>query len=133
MKSSYKTGDTASIVHTVSAADTAAFGGVEVHPVYATFAVAREAEWAGRQFVLQMKEDYEEGIGTFVEIYHHAPAFIGEKVVFVATISLLEKNKIECTITAKVGERLIATGKTGQKIIDKNKLKSYFATLNEEK
>lgn len=133
MKNIFQTGDKMSCKHTVSAADTASFLGEEVHPVYATFAVAREAEWAGRQFVLQMKEDHEEGIGTFVEIYHHAPAFIGEEVLFEATVLLLEKNKIDCSITAKVGDRLIATGKTGQKIIDKTKLKSYFATLNEKK
>jgi hypothetical protein len=41
------------------------FEGVNVHPVMATFSITRDAEWAGRIFVLAMKEEHEEGIGTF--------------------------------------------------------------------
>ena len=115
--------------HQVSKADIAAFHGQTIHEVYATFAIARDAEWCSRLFALDMKEDFEEGIGTFVHIQHHAPAFVGETVEFTATIVLMQDNALECTITAKVQERLIATGSTGQKIVAKEKLQQRFDTI----
>ena len=45
-----------------------------VHPFYSTFALGRDVEWACRQFVLEMKEEDEEGIGTFLNITHKSPA-----------------------------------------------------------
>ena len=58
--------------------DTASFGGVEVHPVCSTFAMAREAEWACRQFVLKLREDHEEGIGNGLTIEHNTPCITAE-------------------------------------------------------
>lgn len=110
----------------VQSEDIAAFHGEAVHAVYATFAIARDAEWAGRLFVLEMKEANEEGIGTFVNVEHFAPAFVGEEVMFEATIDDLRGNAINCSFTAKVGERLVAKGRTGQKIIMKEKLNQLF-------
>ena len=50
------------------------FSGKVVHPVCATFALARDIEWTTRQFVLQMRDDDEEGIGTMLTIDHRSPA-----------------------------------------------------------
>ena len=53
----------------VEQADCAAFNSGLVHPVYATFALGRDAEWACRLFVLEMKEEEEEGIeAEFYEV-----------------------------------------------------------------
>jgi predicted thioesterase len=101
----------------------------EVHQVYGTFALGRDAEWSSRLFVIDMKEDDEEGIGTFLNITHKSPALLGETVVFDACISNLEKNNIDCTVTARVGERIIAECSTGQKIIKKEKLNLLFESL----
>ncbi len=46
-----------------------------VHPVYATFCIARDAEWSGRLFVIDLCDDDEEGIGTSIKVDHQAPAF----------------------------------------------------------
>jgi fluoroacetyl-CoA thioesterase len=113
----------------VEQADCAQFNSGLVHPVYATFALGRDAEWACRLFVLEMKEEQEEGIGTFLNISHKSPALIGSIVEFTATIKSIQKNEIICTFIAKVGNRIIAEGEQGQKIIAKQKLEKLFEEL----
>ena len=113
-------------------ADVAAFDSGKVHPVYATFALARDAEWACRLFVLEMKEADEEGIGTFVTVEHISPALVGQTVTFVATIKEQKGNRIVCTYTASVGNRLIAQGEQGQKILKKERLQQLFSSLKDE-
>jgi fluoroacetyl-CoA thioesterase len=129
MKNPFVPGDKKQYHRLVAEEDTAAFESGTVHAVYGTFALTRDAEWAGRLFVLDMKEEHEEGIGTFVEVQHIGPAFVGEEVVLEATLQSFAGNKVTCGFTAKVGERMVATGRTGQKILDKEKLKQYFAVI----
>lgn len=100
-----------------------------VHPFFSTFALGREAEWACRQFVLQMKEDDEEGIGTFLNIRHVSPAFLNDTVTFIATVKLIEGHRIDCDFQAKVGERLIAEGEQGQKILKKEKVERLIQSV----
>lgn len=129
MKSPFKIGDKKFFTKTVAANETATFESGEVHPVYATFALGKDAEWSSRLFVLEMKEDDEEGIGTFLTVYHQSPALVGQEVTFEAEITKLEKNSIECRYTAKVGGRLIANGETGQKILKTEKVEKLFNSL----
>ncbi len=109
--------------------DMATFDSGTVHPVYSTFALARDAEWACRLFVLEMKEADEEGIGTFLYVNHHAPALVNETVVFTATIESINGNEIICSFAAHVGTRLIASGRQGQKILKKEKIERLFNSL----
>ncbi|MCS6934586.1 MAG: hypothetical protein NZM35_05485 [Chitinophagales bacterium] len=129
MKNIYTTGDKKTYRKVVTKEDVARFDSGTVHEVYATFALARDAEWSSRLFVLDMKDEDEEGIGTFVHINHHAPALIGEEVVFEATLEELKGNTVNCRITVTAGQRLIATGRTGQKILKKDKIKNLFNTI----
>jgi len=122
MKQIFTPGSTRTFVKIIGKEDIAAFDGGIVHEVYATFAIARDAEWAGRLFVLEMKDEDEEGIGTSVLVDHHSPALVGEEVVFEAVIDEMYRNVVGCTFTAYVGHRLIASGRTGQKILKKDKL-----------
>jgi predicted thioesterase len=131
MNNPFSPGHVKQYTRTVLAGDTAAFETGEVHPVYGTFALTRDAEWAGRLFVLDMKEAHEEGIGTFVEVQHIGPAFVGEEVRIEAVLQGVERNEVVCSFTASVGSRTIATGRTGQKILDKEKLKQYFAAVKD--
>jgi fluoroacetyl-CoA thioesterase len=126
VKNIFKPGDTKTFERLVTRDDTAAFESGSVHPVYATFALARDAEWCSRLFVLEMKEAHEEGIGTFVNIKHLAPAFVGDKVIFEARIDELKGNEVNCSFTAKAGDRVIAEGRTGQKILTKEKIEKLF-------
>lgn len=125
----FQPGDTKTYVKVVEAADTASFDSGQVHPVYATFALGRDAEWVCRLFVIDMKENDEEGIGTFLRITHHAPALIGESVEFEAMIRTVNKNEVVCDFRASVGKRLIASGETGQKILKKERLEQLFRNL----
>ena len=106
--------------------DCAIFNGELLHPVCATFALARDFEWSSRLFFLEMKDDDEEGVGTMLSVDHKSPALVGEEVLFKATVEKIEKNELICTIEAKVGDRVIATGRTGQKMLKKEKLKQLF-------
>lgn len=129
MKNPFSVGDTKTYQHTVATDDVPAFHGEAVHQVYATFALARDAEWASRLFVLEMKEDDEEGIGTAVNIQHHSPALLGETVNFTSTLQEVKGNEIITPYEAHVEGRLIASGETRQKILKKEKLERLFASL----
>lgn len=122
-------GDKKTSDHIVTVYDTARFPTGEVHSVYSTFALARDAEWSGRLFVLEMKENDEEGIGTEITAIHLSPALIGDTVIFTSTFVELIGNEITTTYEAKVKDRLIATGTQKQKILKKEKLEKLFATL----
>lgn len=129
MKQIFAPGSKRTYTKIVGPSDIAAFDSGTVHEVYATFAIARDAEWAGRLFVLEMKDEDEEGIGTSVSVDHHSPALVGETVVYEAVIDEIYRNVIGCTFTAYVGHRLIASGRTGQKILKKDKLDNLFDLL----
>ena len=129
MKISFSIGDVKTYTKVVSSADIATFESGTVHPVYATFSLARDAEWTCRLFVLAMKAADEEGIGTFVHVNHHAPALVNDTVVFTATVEAINGNEIICSFAAHVGTRLIASGRQGQKILKKEKIERLFNTL----
>lgn len=129
MKSPFKVGDKKSFSKIVGQADTANFDSGQVHPVYATFALGRDAEWCCRLFVLEMKEDDEEGIGTLLSIEHQSPALENSLVIITATVESISKNEIICSYEAKVGERIIAIGRQGQKILKKEKIERLFNSL----
>lgn len=118
MRIVFKPGDEKRFVRTVRAEDTARFDSGEVHPVYGTFAVARDAEWACRLFVLEMLEAGEEGVGTFVSVEHLSPALVGMDVEFVARVESIIGNEIICSFEARVGERPVARGRQVQRILD---------------
>ncbi|HAV25885.1 MAG: fluoroacetyl-CoA thioesterase [Bacteroidia bacterium] len=130
MKQLFRHGDTKEFYKTVGKKDAAIFNGVQLHPYYSTYALARDAEWTSRLFVLDMKEVDEEGIGTFIDIKHKSPAPVGSEVRFIATLKSVIYNEIICTITAKVGMRLIATIETGQKILNEEELESLKRVAN---
>jgi fluoroacetyl-CoA thioesterase len=120
-------GDTRTYIKQVTQSDFARFEDGLVHSVCSTFSLAQAAEWAGRLFVLDIKEDDEEGVGISLTINHKSPAFEGEFINILATLISIEGNTVVCSYTAHVGERLIAEGTTGQKILKKDKIASLMA------
>jgi predicted thioesterase len=70
-----------------------------------------------------MKEEDEEGIGTFVSVKHLKPAKVGEEVIFEAMVKAVESNRILCTYIASVQGQLIAEGEQEQKILKKDNLR----------
>ena len=126
MKILFNKGDQKIFTRNVATSDLATFDSGEVHPVYSTFALARDAEWACRLFALDTKEEDEEGIGTMISVNHHSPALIGSEIRFTATIESISGNEIICTFEAHVADRLIASGKQGQKILKKERIERLF-------
>lgn len=131
MKAIFKPGDKKQYRRIIESADKASFHNHTVHPVYATFSLARDAEWTTRQFVLEMIEPDEEGIGTFLTVEHKSPAFVGEEIIFTAWVDHIDGNELTCFFEARVGSRLIAMGRTGQKILRKEKLERIFQRSEE--
>jgi len=130
MKLVYKQGDLLQYSRIVTQNDIAAFESGTVHHVYSTFALTRDAEWSGRLFVLNMKEAHEEGIGTMITVAHKSPAFIGQEVTFIARFEeITDKGEIITSFEAFVGERLVASGKQGQRILPVSKLETLFQSL----
>jgi predicted thioesterase len=125
----FKVGDEMTFELIVQSSDTATFETGTVHPVYATFALGRDAEWCCRLFVLAMKEEDEEGIGTFLTINHVSPALVGSEIKIISVIKSIERNEIVCSYEVRCGERLVAHGEQGQKILKKAKLERLFAEL----
>lgn len=126
MKNIFHPGDQKIYKKTVAPTDVAAFHGVTLHEVCSTFSLARDFEWSSRLFFIDMKEEDEEGVGTFLSIDHKSPAFVGEEIIFTAQVVKIEKNELICSIEAKTAGRLIAIGTTGQKMLKKDRLKQIF-------
>jgi fluoroacetyl-CoA thioesterase len=122
----FKPGDKKEYSKRVVEADLAAFHGEVLHPVYSTFALARDFEWSSRLFFLEMKDEDEEGVGTFLSIEHKSSASVGEEITIIATIETIKNNELICMIEGFCGTRLVAVGKTGQKMFKKEKLKTLF-------
>jgi len=130
MKNLPKVGDVRVYKKKVEEADVAAFHGEVLHHVYSTFSMARDMEWSSRLFFLEMKEDDEEGVGTHLSIDHKAPAFIGDELEISAKVSSLNGNELICDIEVKANEGVVATGKTGQRMLKKDKLNRLFRKNN---
>ena len=126
MKQIFKKGDVKVFSKRVVESDQAIFHGELLHSVCSTFALARDFEWSSRLFFIEMKDNDEEGVGTSLTIEHKSPAFVGEEIVFTATVEEINGMELVCSIEARVGNRLIASGKTGQKMLKKDRLAAIF-------
>lgn len=126
MRNIFTAGDIKEYRTVVKPRDVAAFHGMTVHEVCSTFALAREVEWTTRLFVLEMKDADEEGIGTFLEIRHEGPAFVGEEIVIRGIFEKLTGVELTCAFEARAGGRVVARGKTRQKILTLEKIRSTF-------
>ena len=126
MKHLFKQGDVKRYSKVVSIDELASFESGTVHEVYSTFALARDAEWSGRMFVLEMKEEDEEGIGTRITVEHKSPAFVGQELTFTATFEeITARNEIITFYQVSCGERIIAEGIQGQKILKNETIEDF--------
>lgn len=131
MQNPFKKGDIKTFSKIVLITEIAKFESGTVHDVYSTFSIAKDAEWSGRLFVLEMKEKDEEGIGTKISVEHKSPAFVGDEINFIATFEeITERGEIITSFQAFCGERLIAKGIQGQRILLKTVIDEKFKELN---
>lgn len=129
MKDIIKIGDLKMHEFKVTEDHLATFESGPVHQVCSTFVLAREMEWASRLFILDVCEPHEEGVGTMLQIDHKSPAFVGEEVSLTARVASLAKNELICEIEVSCKGRIVAHGKTGQKIMSRDKITQIFTSL----
>lgn len=99
-----------------------------VHPVYATYWLAKHMEEAGRKIILPFLDDGEEGIGSAVSVRHLAPAVPGTRIEIVAVHERTEGSRVyaRCRALASAGE-LVGEGATEQTILPKDRLAERIA------
>ena len=102
----------------------------KIHPVYATYWIARHMEEAGRMVIVPFLEEGDEGIGSAVSVKHLASALPGMRIEVIAKHVATEGPKIicECTATSELGD-LVATGSTEQHVFSAVKVQAGFDDL----
>jgi predicted thioesterase len=89
-----------------------------VHPVYATYSMARHFEEAGRKLLLAHLEPGEAGIGTAVSVEHLAPAWPGDRVRVTARCARVRGNRLTCACRAvDAAGRELGRGTTVQAVL----------------
>ena len=103
-----------------------------VHPVYATYWLARHFEEAGRKIILPFLEDGEGGIGTEVQVTHTASALPGMTVTVTATFQRMEGRRIICDLRAvsELGDE-IGHGMTTQMVLPQARIDANFTALRD--
>ncbi|MCW2742448.1 MAG: thioesterase-like protein [Blastococcus sp.] len=112
-------GETAVLEVVVTAAHTVDFDEMgRVHPVYATYTMAKHFEEAGRKLLVPHLEDGEAGIGRSVSVEHLAPSWVGDALRITATCIDVTGNRLTCAVEAidSYGRRL-GRGTTVQTIL----------------
>jgi fluoroacetyl-CoA thioesterase len=103
----------------VTEADTVDFDELgRVHPVYATYTMAKHFEEAGRTLLLPHLEDGEGAIGTAVSVEHLAPSWVGDTLSVTATCVDVRDGRltVECRATDSYG-RDVGRGTTVQAVL----------------
>ena len=98
-----------------------------VHPVYATYWIAKHMEEAGRKIILPFLEDGEEGIGSGVAVRHLAPAVPGTRVEVVAWHDRTEGNRVHAACVVRAGDSVLAEGTTEQTILPRSRIAERIA------
>ena len=132
MKNIVSPGDKKTHSFKVAASDFPTFTDSMTHHVCSTYKLAKEIEWSTRMFVLDMLEADEEGFGTYLCITHSGPAFENEEVIISAEVKTMEGNELICIYKARVGDRLVAKGETGQKVLKKTRIKEIFSSIQSQ-
>jgi predicted thioesterase len=112
-------GATAVLDVVVTEADTVDFDEMgRVHPVYATYTMAKHFEEAGRKLLVPHLEDGEAGIGASVSVEHLAPSWVGDTLRVTATCVEVRGGRltVECRATDSYGREL-GRGSTVQAVL----------------
>ena len=102
-----------------------------VHPVYATYTMAKHFEEAGRKVLLPHLEEGEEGLGSSVSVEHLAPSWVGDRLTIEARCVEVRDNRLicECSATDDRG-REVGRGTTGQVVLPRDVLDGLLDSAN---
>jgi predicted thioesterase len=94
-----------------------------VHPVYATYTMAKHFEEAGRKLLLRHLDDGEEGLGSAVSVEHLAPSWVGDRLTVEARCVAVDGNRLTCECRATDGDgREVGRGSTVQVVLPRERL-----------
>jgi fluoroacetyl-CoA thioesterase len=100
-----------------------------VHPVYATYSMAKHFEEAGRKLLLRHLEPGEAGIGRSVTVEHLAPSWVGDSVRVTARCVGTDGNRLTCACRAvDAGGRELGRGTTVQVVLPEEVLEARIGT-----
>ena len=86
-----------------------------VHPVYATYSMAKHFEEAGRKLLLRHLDSDEDGLGRSVTVEHLLPSWVGDRLTIEARCVAIDGNRVTCECTATDADgRLVGRGSTVQ-------------------
>jgi fluoroacetyl-CoA thioesterase len=86
-----------------------------VHPVYATYTMAKHFEEAGRKLLLGHLDPDEDGLGRSVAVEHLAPSWVGDRLAIEARCVEVRGNRVTCECSATDGDgRQVGRGSTVQ-------------------
>jgi fluoroacetyl-CoA thioesterase len=90
----------------------------KVHPVYATYNMAKHFEEAARKLLLRHLDDGEDGLGRSVAVEHLAPSWVGDRLTVEARCTDVRGNRVmcDCRATDDAGREL-GTGSTVQVVL----------------
>ena len=96
-----------------------------VHPVYATYSMAKHFEEAGRKLLLRHLEPGEAGIGRSVSVEHLGPAWVGDAVRVTARCVEVRGNRLTCECSAVDADgRELGRGTTVQAVLPQETLEA---------
>jgi predicted thioesterase len=89
-----------------------------VHPVYATYTMAKHFEEAGRKLLVPHLEPGEAGVGSAVAVEHLAPAWVGDALTVTARCTGVRGTRLSCACTVVDAEgRELGRGTTEQVVL----------------
>jgi fluoroacetyl-CoA thioesterase len=96
-----------------------------VHPVYATYSMAKHFEEAGRKLLLRYLEPGEAGIGSALSVEHLAPSRVGDAIRVTARCAEVRGNRLTCECVAvDAAGRTVGRGSTVQVVVSEASLQS---------
>jgi predicted thioesterase len=96
-----------------------------VHPVYATYTMAKHFEEAGRKLLERHLEPGDAGIGSAVSVEHLAPSWVGDAIRITARCVAVRGNRITCACSAVDSSgRELGRGSTVQAVLPEHVLEA---------
>jgi predicted thioesterase len=100
-----------------------------VHPVYATWMMAKHMEEASRKVILPFLEEDEDAVGHAIDIVHLAPTAVGERVRIRATLARVDGRRVYCTLEAHNQRERIGEGRNIQVVLSRQRLRETFRAI----
>jgi fluoroacetyl-CoA thioesterase len=115
---------------TVTAAMVARFDELGlVHPVYATWMMAKHMEEASRKVILPFLEDDEEAVGQAIDLVHLAPTAVGGRVRVRAALERRDGPRIHCLLEAFNEREQIGRGRNVQVVLPRRRLEARLRAI----